>query len=91
MRFNGHCGKPPIVIMAVDTTNKTIEQLENEIHSSVFGTINYELAKIEGSVPNSIFKLIKADMIAEGNKMVSCFVSQLVDRVKVGITKEAVV
>lgn len=91
MKFNGHCGKPPIVIMAVDTTNKTIEQLECEIHSEVFGNINSELAKIEGSVPNTVFNLIKTDMIAEGNKMVKCFVSQLIDRVKIELTEEAMV
>lgn len=77
MRTYNYSSEPPIVFMTIDTTDKSIEQLSDEIAVRVYGNINDELAKLEGTIPEECFKLVKIDMMAEGAKIVRAMVNQL--------------
>ena len=77
MKFNGNSSKPPVVVMTINTADKTIEQLEKEVHDTVFDTINSKLTAINGTISDACFNKIKAAMEIEGTNIVDCMISQL--------------
>ena len=69
--------KNTIVVMEIDTDNKSKIELENEVISRVDEAIDKSLEQYKLILTESEFNSIQREMIAERNRMIKSFIFQI--------------